>query len=251
MTILEERLLSAFDGHDTAGVRAALEAGANATAPVNGKTPIHWLLEQYARSDRLKECVRLLFERGAKLGDAALELVLLDDGDELRSLLKYEPPGRVRRRVSLKSAFTSLVDVTLLHVAAEYGHRNAAEALIECGADVNARGRVDENGMNGHTPLFHTVNSNRNRSAPIMHILLEAGADCSIRLDGLWWGKEYPWETAFFDVTPISFAQMGLLPQVHRAEADIYANIRAMMEASGREPPRMENVPNRYLSESH
>ena len=80
-----------------------------------------------------------------------------------------------------------------------------------------------------------------------MHLLLDAGANCDIRLDGLDWGKGYPWETTFFDVTPISYAQIGLMPQVHRNEHDIYSNIQSMMEASDRTMPSLNNVPNRYL----
>jgi hypothetical protein len=40
--------------------------------------------------------------------------------------------------------------------------------------------------------------------------------------------------TTCFDVTPISYAQLGLLRQVHRRETDIYANIRRLLQASGR-----------------
>jgi hypothetical protein len=40
---------------------------------------------------------------------------------------------------------------------------------------------------------------------------------------------------------------MGLMPQVHRREADIYANIRRLLEASRRSVPPLDNVPNRYL----
>lgn len=66
-------------------------------------------------------------------------------------------------------------------------------------------------------------------------------------MKGLNWGKGFPWETTFFDITPISFAQLGLLPQVHRQEADIYENIRYLLEAAGRLVPPLKNVPNRYL----
>ena len=55
------------------------------------------------------------------------------------------------------------------------------------------------------------------------------------------------WETTVFDVTPISYAQFGLLPQVHREERDIYDNIRLLLDAAGRRVPPLENVPNRYL----
>ena len=54
------------------------------------------------------------------------------------------------------SAFTPLVGASLLHVAAEYGNANVARVLIEMGADVNAKASIDEYGLNGHTPLFHT-----------------------------------------------------------------------------------------------
>src|SRR5205814_9797095 len=134
----------------------------------------------------------------------------------------------------LTSAFTSLAGVSLLHVAAEYGNLEAARALVESGADVNAPADFDSHGLNGHTPLFHTVNSIQNRSEPIMRLLLAAGARTDIRLAGIAWGKGYEWETTFFDVTPISYAQMGLLPQVHRNELDIYSNLRCLLEASGR-----------------
>jgi hypothetical protein len=80
-----------------------------------------------------------------------------------------------------------------------------------------------------------------------MRLLLSSGARTDVCLRGISWGKGYPWQTTFFDVTPISFAQMGLLPQVHRSERDIYSNIRALLEAAGRPVPSLENVPNRYL----
>src|SRR5262249_62346259 len=98
-------------------------------------------------------------------------------------------------------AFTSLAGVSLLHVAAEYGNFDVARALVEAGADVNARADVDEHGLNGHTPLFHTVNSIHNRSEPIMRMLLAAGARTDVRLAGVTWGKGYERETKVFDVT--------------------------------------------------
>jgi ankyrin repeat protein len=136
----------------------------------------------------------------------------------------------------------------LLHVAAEYGNLRVARALIEAGADVNATAALDDFGLNGHTPIFHTVNSIGNRSEPIMRLLLFKGARTDVHLSGLTWGKGYQWETTFFDVTPISFAQMGLLPQVHRSERDIYSNLKVLLEAAGRQVPPLDNVPNRYLA---
>jgi hypothetical protein len=246
MTPADQALLSAFDGHETEEVRAAVEAGADACSPIRGKLPVSWLLEEYTRSDRLADCLRLLFARGAVLPDPALAPVLLNDADAIRAAVRATP-SLLEHRTTLTSSFTSLVGASLLHVAAEYGHLDAARALIEAGADVNATAAVDEHGLNGHTPLFHTVNSNRNRSEPILRLLLAAGARPDVRLAGITWGKGYEWETTFFDVTPISYAQIGLMPQVHRNEQDIYANIRPLLEAAGRKVPPLDNVPNHYL----
>jgi hypothetical protein len=242
----DQELLSAFDGHDIEGVRAALDSGAAPRSPIRGKLPVNWLLEEYTRSDRLGPCLRLLFEHGAVLDDPAIAPVLLNDADAIKDAVSTTP-SLLEHRTTLISSFTSLVGVSLLHVAAEFGNLDAARALIKAGADVNATAAVDEYGLNGHTPLFHTVNSNRNRSEPIMRLLLSAGARTDVQLAGISWGKGYEWETTFFDVTPISYAQVGLLPQVHRSERDIYSNIKLLLEASGRRVPPLDNVPNRYL----
>src|SRR5580704_13337604 len=246
MSTPDQVLLSAFDGHEVESVRAALDAGADPCSPIRCKLPVNWLLEEYTRSDRLGDCLRLLFERGAVLHDPAVAPVLLNDADAITAAVTANT-SLLEHRTTLVSAFTSLVGVTLLHVAAEYGNLNAARALVEAGADVNARAELDEQGLNGHTPLFHTVNSIFNRSEPIMRLLLGAGARTDIQLGGITWGKGYEWETTFFDVTPISYAQMGLLPQVHRNEVEIYANLKSLLEASGRKAPPFGNVPNRYL----
>ena len=239
-------LLSAFDGHDVAGVQAALLAGADACSLVRGKLPIVWLLEEYTRSDRLADCLQLLLERGAVLPDLLLTPVLLNDAPAITAAVRAWP-ALLEHRTSLACAFTSLRGVSLLHVAAEYGNLAAARALIEAGADVNATAEVDEQGLNGHTPLFHTVNSIHNRAEPIMRLLLAAGAKTDVRLAGICWGQGYEWETTFFDVTPISYAQLGLMPQVHRRELEIYGNIRTLLEAAGRSTETLRNIPNRYL----
>lgn len=238
-------LLRAFDGHDVRAVEAALAAGADARSSVNGKEPIRWLLEEYTRSDDLQRCVRLLLDAGADL-EPGLAAVLLNEPEEVRAVVK-EDPSLLDRRLTLRSSFTSMTGVTLLHVAAEYGNFASARVFIEEGADVNARSGVNDLGVGGHTPIFHTVNSNRNRSAPIMNMLVEAGALADIRVNCIVWGEGYPWETYFFDVSPIAYAQCGLLPQMHRSESDIYSNISFLVDAAGRQMPILTNIPNRYL----
>ncbi len=228
-------------------LRAALDAGLDPCAPVQGKAPIRWLTEMYSRGSGFAPCMRLLLERGAVLDDPVLAPVLCDDAAAMTRALR-EDPALLQHRTTLVCAFAPLEGASLLHVAAEYCHEKVARVLIAMGADVEAPAAIDAHGLNGHTPIFHTVNSAFNRAQPIMQLLLAAGARTDVFLPGLCWGRGFEWETTFLDVTPISFAQLGLLPQIHRNEQDIYENIRLLLHASGRAAPPFSNIPNRYLS---
>lgn len=243
----DDDILCALELHAVEPLRVALDAGLDPNGRIRGKSIVNWLTEMYSRGDNFRVCLRLLLDRGAVLDDPVVAPVLLNQPEVLESAIRSNPK-LLTHRTTMVSAFTPLVGASLLHVAAEYGHADVARVLIELGADVDARADIDEYGLNGHTPLFHTVNSSHNRAAPIMKMLLDAGARCDIRVQGITWGKGFEWETTFFDVTPISYAQCGLLPQVHRNESDIYANIRFLLEAAGRVVPPLGNVPNRYLN---
>lgn len=246
MSTTYDELVVAFEVHSVERIRAVLDSGFDVTAPVNGKTPVNTLIEMYLRSDRFADCLRLLLERGAVLDDPLVAPVLLDDDAALDEALRRSP-ALAHHRTTMVSTFTPLAGATLLHVAAEYGQLKSARTLLAHGAEVDARAAVDQNGMNGHTPLFHTVNSNANRSEPLMRLLLDAGASPELRLPGITWGAGFDWETTCFDVTPISYAQLGLLQQMHRTERDVYANIRTLLLAAGRPVPPLANVPNRYV----
>jgi Ankyrin repeat len=241
-----DEFLIACELHSVERLQAVLDGGLDANASVRGKRPVDWLLEMYTRSDRFPACLRLLLERGATLDDPWLLPVLLDEAETLEAAIRADR-SLLEHRATLTSAFTPLVGVTLLHVAAEYGHVNAARVLVAEGADVNAGASLNEDGLGGHTPIFHTVNSHANRSAPVMRLLLAAGAAADVRLQGLTWGRGFEWETTLFDVTPVSYAQAGLLPQMHRDERDVYDNVRTLLQAAGRAVPPLANVPNRYL----
>lgn len=238
--------LVACEIHSPARLRAVLDAGFDVRTPVDGVRPVTLLVEMYFRSDQFAECLAMLLAAGAELEDPRLVPVLLNDPRMLRAALVADPT-QVHHRTTLRCAFTPLVGATMLHVAAEYGHLAAAEVLLTHGAAVDARAAVDADGLNGHTPLFHTVNANANRSAPVMELLLAHGARTDVLLPGITWGAGYSWATTCFDVTPLSYAQCGNLRQFQRAEADIAANVRALLAAAARPIPRDLNVPNRYL----
>ena len=242
----QESFVGWTETHDVGEIRKLLDEGLDPNAPIRGRTPIEWMIEMYVRSPRFPACVRVLVDAGAEVDDDALNAVLRDDGDAVRAALAGDR-GALDRRCTLVTTYALLAEGTLLHVAAEFGNPNAARALIDAGADLEARAVVDEHGLGGQTPLFHTVCSNLDHCTETMHVLLEAGARVDVRLAGLRWGVDFPWETTLYDVTPISFAQCGLLPQFHRDPKDIYDNIEALLASKGRPVPPRANVPNAYL----
>ena len=146
----------------------------------------------------------------------------------------------------MTSAFTPLIGASLLHVAAEFGHLDAARVLIEAGADVEARAAVDEFGLNGHTPISHGQFQRESfravaQSPPRFWREDRRPTSRHHVGQGVRVGDDLCRRHAHLDV------QLGLLPQVHRRDRDVYANIKLMLKASGRAVPLFENVPNRYL----
>lgn len=243
----DDVLLEALETHDVAALQRLLANGLDPRQPIRGALPVQILLEMYMRSSRFAVCLQELLNHGGALPDPRLAPVLLDDAHALRLTLRGDP-GLLQQRFDLVSAFTPLRGATVLHIAAEYGNVAAAKALLAAGADPNARAEADAGGPDGHTPLFHTVNSLLDHGAPVMHALLAAGARTDVCLPSLTWGRGFEWETTLFDVTPINYCQAGLLPQVHRRELDVYRNLRALLAAAARPVPELPNVPNRYLA---
>jgi hypothetical protein len=115
------------------------------------------------------------------------------------------------------------------------------------GADINARAGIDEHGFGGQSPVFHTVNQNSNESKEMLNFLLGKSVDLKITVPGLIWGKGYEWETFIPAVNPISYAMMGLLPQIHRNEKTISRVVTVLMKAAYGIDYSPPNVPNAYL----
>jgi ankyrin repeat protein len=134
---------------------------------------------------------------------------LLDDVVQLDGAFVADPESLHRTR-SLECAYSSLRGVSLLHVAAEYNSVNAARSLLARGVSVDVAAAVDEEGLGGQTPIFHSINSNQNNSRQVLEVLVEAGASLEICLKGMVWGGGSEWETVVYDVSPTSSAQCGL-----------------------------------------
>jgi hypothetical protein len=247
---VEADLIGAFEEHSPDAIRELLAAGVSPTEPINGKRPIDSLIEMYLRSPRFAECLQVMLDAGSTTGDPLLEAILLDDDAGLRRLLARSSES-LKRKLNPLCAFTTCRGVSALHICAEFNSVHCARVLLENGADVNARADQDADGIGGHTPIFHAVNSIFNYCRPVMEILVEAGADLDIRVTAILWGESMNWETVVYDVTPISYAQCGLYRQFHRREEDIYSNIDYLYGKRYENAAPIRNVPNRYLVVGH
>lgn len=146
---LSDDLLFAFEIHSPEKIRTILAAGLDPNVPINGKAPIHILTEMYLRSPRFADCLRVMLDAGASLHDPLLESLLLDDAVRLRQLLQSSPDS-LHRRFSLPCAFTSLHEVSALHLCAEYNSIHCARANL----DVRLKGLVWGSGFDWETLLF-------------------------------------------------------------------------------------------------
>ena len=233
--------------HAAEAIRQCFLQGVNPNDIFKGQPLIDELTSEYTRSPRFKDCVKAFVDFGLQFHDPVLLSVLLNDAESLHQQLGNNKAA-VSKKYSLRCAYTPLKEVTLLHICAEFNHRLCAEVLVYYGADINAKAGVDENGFGGQTPIFHTVNQNSNQSADMMEYLLSQLADLKITITGLIWGKGYDWETLIPAVNPISYAMMGLLPQMHRDAVTISSIVSSLLKKEYGIDYIPENVPCKYLS---
>lgn len=233
--------------HSASGIRQCFELGVNPNEIYRGKPLVYELITGYLRSEAFTECLQSFVDHGLEFEDPLLLAVLLDDAGSLRDLL-LQDPSLLHKRYTLDAAFTPLEEVSLLHLCAEYNRIACARLLVESGADVNTKAGVDEYGFGGQTPVFHTVNQNRNACFETMEFLVSKGADLHFTVSGLLWGKGHEWETYVPAVNPISYAMVGLLRQFQRTEKDIYNVVQLLMKAAYGTDYTPQNVPNRYLA---
>ena len=229
------------------GIRRYFDQGGNPNEVHDGISLFTTMVEMYFRSPRFKDCVQVFIDRGLEFQDKALLAVLTDNDEQLEELLKTDH-GIVNQTYSqFNNTFTPLTGGTLIHFCAEYNCVACAEVLLQYGADINAKAGLDEHGFGGHTPIFHTVNQVLNNSKQMMHWLLDNDADLDITIKGLIWGKGYEWETFIPSVNPISYAMMGLLPQMHRKDTIVVETVSLLIKHAYGIDYTPGNVPNAYL----
>lgn len=246
MSSLEELVIQ-IELHSPESIQRYFASGIPPNIDYKGAPLIDTMINMYTRTPRFKECIKVFVDSGLELTDKVLLSVLLDDAVSLEKYINNNPEISWAK-YSLDCAYTPMQNVSLLHICAEYIHLECAKVLVSYGADVNERAGIDEMGFGGQSPVFHTVNQNQNNSAEMLNYLLSESADLAITVKGIIWGKGYEWETLIPSVNPISYAVMGLLPQIHRNEITISKVVTTLLKLHYGIEYAPPNVPCAYLN---
>jgi hypothetical protein len=241
-----QKLIGEIELHSVEGIKECFENGVSPNDYFRNEPLLFELTSEYTRTPRFKNCVKCFVDYGLTFDDKILLAALLDEAHSLDSQLTDNPNALIKK-YTLRCAYTPLYEVTLLHICAEFNHLSCAEVLIKHGADINAEAGIDDYGFGGQTPIFHTVNQNSNNSIEMLDYLLSKSADLKLTIPGIIWGKGYPWETLIPAVNPISYAMMGLLPQMHRNEITIAKVVSSLLKAAYGIEYSPTNVPCAYL----
>lgn len=170
---------------DPIAIEWLLEHGADPNCPQAGRrvTALDYLIGSYVRSPELATCIDLLVSAGGvtRYDVPGVLDILQGRVDRLAGRLDANPELVHRRFPQLDFGSTGarrllLQGTTLLHVAAEYGSVQAAELLLSRGASVN------DAGTGGQTPIVHAVTQFDDAGLAMTRLLLQAGADLSIRV---------------------------------------------------------------------
>jgi ankyrin repeat protein len=184
-------LFAACEAVNAVSLKWLLEHGANPNCgnAYGCRTALDYLIGTYGRSPQLTTCIDLLLEAG---GNTKYDLpgvldLLRGRLDRLAEQLDADPALVHKRFPELDCGSTGarrllLQGATLLHVAAEFGNFEAARLLLARGAQVDARATMDAAGVGGQTPLFHAVSQFDDCGLPVTQLLLEQGADLSVRV---------------------------------------------------------------------
>lgn len=199
---------------EPASLKRLLDHGADPNCPAPRPkypgTALDYVISTYGRSPELGNCINTLLEAGGTTKHSVPPVLDLLRGriHRLAGQLDADPALLDRRFPELDFGVTgtrllTLRGATLLHVAAEYGNVEAAKMLLDRGAEVNALAALNQSGVGGPTPIFHAVTQFNDAGRSVVGLLLERGADLSVRakLPGYY---ERPEEVV--ECTPLGYA---------------------------------------------
>ena len=199
-------LITACDDICPFAVDFLLDHGIDPNARAEGKpdTPLMATLRSYDKWDGewKHQIIESLIAAGAEHNDDAILAIHRGRLDLLNHHLDAHPE-LIHRRFEIHDyeGYTPINGGTLLHIVAEYcEYPNALEftkLLLEKGADVNAKANQNEQGIGGHTPIFHaSVHWN---GVSMIELLVEQGADLTVKGTFLMDGE-------IVQATPLSYA---------------------------------------------
>ena len=174
---------------DPEALKWLLDRGADPNCHAQGGTALDYAIGTYARPQHdLSACIDVLRAAGGRTRfDVPVVLDLLQGRvDDVAEALSADPSLAGARFPQLEfgasgGRMLTLRGATLLHVAAEYQKLELATLLLDRGADVNARATLDESGVGGQTPIFHSATQFSDEGLPITRLLVERGADLSVQ----------------------------------------------------------------------
>lgn len=200
---------------DPVVLQVMLDHGANPNCPRpdggESETALDYACATYVRRQPdLTACINLILAAGGTTRyDVPVVMDLLRNRiDAVAERLAADPALVSARFPQLKFGATGGRDMwvrggTLLHVAAEYQNLEAATLLLDRGADVNARATVDDRGVGGQTPIFHSATQFSDNGLPVTRLLVARGADLSVRAKV---AGHYEKPGEIVDCTPLGFA---------------------------------------------
>lgn len=180
------------------GVRWMLERGADPDYRAVGQGHGAWTLldnviHTYPTNAPARKAIVLaLIEAGAKHEDNALFDLLSGRTDRMMDRVTADPTVLAQHFDIAQNRDTALEyggqyggaplkQTTLLHHCAEYGFLDDARALLDAGADPNARAATSDGEYSTHTPIYNAVTANHNRAYGVLELLIERGADVNAR----------------------------------------------------------------------